>query len=86
VSVPQKDGLPEPTGATRIALFVRRAAALGVFLVWPALWFESRTIALATVGALAVQFTADLVAGIAHYREVMARPWPEVQPIDDDDW
>jgi hypothetical protein len=27
-----------------------------------------------------------LVMGITEYRRVMKRPWPDVAPLDDDDW
>ena len=27
-----------------------------------------------------------LVIGVAAYRSVMARPWPNVAPLDDDEW
>jgi hypothetical protein len=71
----------------RAAALVRSVGVLGVTLVLPAFWFESRTLALIAVGALTVEIAADVVAGIAHYREVMAREWPKVEPLDnEEDW
>jgi phage shock protein PspC (stress-responsive transcriptional regulator) len=31
-------------------------------------------------------FAWHLAAGVASYRAVMARPWPQVAPLSDDDW
>jgi hypothetical protein len=30
--------------------------------------------------------SCHLVVGVSAYRSVMARPWPEVAPLDDDEW
>jgi len=35
---------------------------------------------------LAVQLGRHLIAGGAAYRDVMARAWPKVAPLDDDPW
>jgi hypothetical protein len=31
-------------------------------------------------------FAWHLVVGLTTYRSVMARPWPQVAPLTDDDW
>jgi hypothetical protein len=31
-------------------------------------------------------FAWHLAVGITAYRSVMARPWPQVAPLEDDDW
>ena len=38
------------------------------------------------VGNLVLQIGSHLIVGGWAYRGVMTRPWPEVAPIDDDDW
>jgi hypothetical protein len=38
------------------------------------------------IGNVMLQISARLIVGTAAYREVMARPWPEVVPLDDDPW
>jgi hypothetical protein len=35
--------------------------------------------------ALGLRLAAHLAAAIANFRAVMARPWPQVQPLPDDD-
>jgi hypothetical protein len=38
------------------------------------------------VANLVVQIGFHLIVGGWAYRDVMTRPWPEVVPLDDDDW
>ena len=33
-----------------------------------------------------ITFAWHLVVGVMSYRSVMARPWPHVAPLPDDDW
>jgi len=40
---------------------------------------------IAVLGVLGVVLS-DLVRGVSAYRRVMARPWPDVPALDDDDW
>jgi Kef-type K+ transport system membrane component KefB len=35
------------------------------------------------VGALV---SARVIVAFVHYRRVMGREWPQVKPLDDDDW
>jgi hypothetical protein len=65
--------LPACTFAMLIGMY---GAALG--------WRPAAFVMLA--GALG-RGSLDLVAGITLYRKTMARPWPRVAPLaDDDDW
>jgi hypothetical protein len=47
--------------------------------------FQSRLAVLTAVAAFAAVLTFHLVAGIIEYRKTMRRPWPDVQPLPDDD-
>jgi hypothetical protein len=38
------------------------------------------------LAGLVVQIGARLIVGTTAYRDVMARPWPKVAPLDDDPW
>jgi hypothetical protein len=38
------------------------------------------------IANLVVQSGSHLIVGAWAYRDVMTRPWPEVAPLDDDDW
>ena len=39
------------------------------------------------ISGLLLQLSLDVLVGVASYRDVMNRPWPDVTPLDeDDDW
>ncbi len=38
------------------------------------------------LGAICTQFASHLAIGILWYREVMRRPWPNVEALGDDEW
>jgi hypothetical protein len=38
------------------------------------------------IANLVVQIGSHLIVGAWAYRDVMTRPWPNVEPLDDDDW
>ncbi len=46
----------------------------------------SRTGAWLLLGALVGLFASHLAISVVSYRRVMSRPWPEVEPLPDDDW
>lgn len=66
----------------RIAAPLAMAGILAGFLTAIAGW---RIGAFVMLGAVCLDFTWHLAAGIAGYRSVMRRPWPKVAPLDDDD-
>ena len=37
------------------------------------------------IAAFGIRLVTHLAAGFAGYRDAMARPWPQVPPLDDDD-
>jgi hypothetical protein len=61
--------------ASSIATYVFVGAALG--------WKGAAYLAIV---ALLACFGARVAAGVVSYRDAMRRPWPEVQPVLDDDW
>jgi hypothetical protein len=44
------------------------------------------TLAIVLLVAAGVVVLASLARGITHYRRVMRREWPKVEPRNDDDW
>jgi hypothetical protein len=48
--------------------------------------FGWRPAAFVMIGALGVIVLSHLTVGVVSYRRTMARPWPRVSPLDDDDW
>jgi hypothetical protein len=46
-------------------------------------WRPGAYFMLAGLGGLLV---GHLVVGFTEYRRIMRQPWPEVAPLDDDDW
>lgn len=56
------------------------AGAYGGALGW-------RVAALVMLAAVSGQIGGHLLVGLTEYRRAMRRPWPKVQPAqDDDDW
>jgi hypothetical protein len=45
-------------------------------------WFPGIYLVLAGFGG---HLAGHLLVGVAGYRDVMSRPWPQVSPLDDDD-
>jgi hypothetical protein len=45
----------------------------------------SRVGAYLMLGALGGTISVHLVVGVIGYRRAMARPWPRVSPLDDED-
>lgn len=39
-----------------------------------------------TIAAVLGYNVSHLAIGVSEYRRVMQRPWPEVPPLDDDEW
>jgi hypothetical protein len=75
--------------------FWMRLASGGYFLLFLAFYgsvfagfvFASRLAVLVALLAFVTTLTVHLVASIIVYRQVMARLWPTVEPLaDDDDW
>jgi hypothetical protein len=58
------------------------ALIVGMFL----LAAEWRPAAVLVVGALGGLIAGHLALGAVAYRRVMRRPWPQVAPLQDDDW
>jgi hypothetical protein len=46
---------------------------------------KSRALALVAFAVIVVQFAVHITAGVLSYRQTMARPWPRVPPLVDDD-
>jgi len=44
------------------------------------------TLGIVLLVVAAVVVLASVARGITHYRSVMRRDWPKVEPRDDDDW
>ena len=42
--------------------------------------------ALLLLGGLVARLANHLVVGVAGYRWTMSHPWPQVRPLEDDDW
>jgi hypothetical protein len=66
-----------------------RQALVALIVVGALLALVDSTLGAALVGvALGSLVVAQVTISLRHYRRVMARPWPVVAPIadDDDDW
>lgn len=48
--------------------------------------FGWRPSAVLLVASVVVFVAFHLVAGVSIFRRTMARPWPPVPPVEDDDW
>ena len=72
----------------RIALvwsLVVLASMFVIIIAGYAAAFGFRWAAFILIGALAARHAANLTLGFIRYRETMARPWPRVEPVDDDE-
>jgi hypothetical protein len=79
----------EPSARARASGSAVGVLLAGVMLVGVLIAFSGATWGIVlTIAGLAMVFALDLVIGIRSYRWVMRRPWPRVQPVedDDDDW
>jgi hypothetical protein len=80
------DDPPLPRAVSLLVKVAAPLAMLGIifgFLTAIAGW---RIGAFVMLGAVCLDFTWHLVAGIAGYCSVMRRPWPKVAPLEDDEW
>jgi hypothetical protein len=56
-----------------------------LFGVLGGLLLGSRVGAIVALIALCASLTLHVMNGLIEYRRVMRRPWPRVEPLDDDD-
>ena len=61
------------------ALAALCAGAFGAAAGWDAA-------VLLLLGGLVARLASHLVVGVAGYRWAMGHPWPDVRPLEDDDW
>ena len=55
--------------------------------VFAGLAFQSRTAAYAALAGFLATVSVHVIVSVVYYRRVMAREWPKVEPLDDDeDW
>jgi hypothetical protein len=75
------------TRTIRLATHARSAFALLTLIGALAAAADRRAGAWALVAGFVGTLAAQLVMGIAGYRRVMSRPWPDVRPLaDEDEW
>jgi len=74
--------------AARLWYLLREASFLGLFAGVGIAFLDAGAGAAVIALAAAVLVVSQVWISLVHYRRVMARPWPAVAPLpdDDDDW
>jgi xanthine/uracil permease len=76
-----------PTARERVLAYGDFASTVLIFVGAFASVFVGVTGALVMLAGFAGSLAIHLIVGIVEYRRVMARPWPKVPRLDDeDDW
>ena len=70
------------TSAEPLALASSSLLFAGIIL----LGFLPRVAGCVLIVGVTTRIAAHVVTGIVCYRETMSRPWPDVAPVQDDDW
>jgi hypothetical protein len=77
---------PSAAGSSLIAGQVDRTCTLIVVVGFVAAALGWAPGIAGMLAGLAGGFLSHLAAGVAGYRRVMSSPWPQVRPLDEDDW
>jgi hypothetical protein len=74
--------------AARLWYLLRETSFLGLFAGVGIAFLDAGAGAVVIVGAATLLVVSQVWISLGHYRRVMARPWPAVKPLpdDDDDW
>ena len=74
--------------AARLWYLLRETSFLGLFAGVGIAFLDAGAGAIVIVAAATVLVVSQVWISLSHYRRVMARPWPAVEPLpdDDDDW
>jgi hypothetical protein len=71
--------------AARLWYLLRETSFLGLFAGVGIAFVAGSAGAAVVVAAASVLVVSQVWIALSHYRRVMARPWPAVAPVDDDD-
>ena len=74
--------------AARLWYQLRETAFLGLFVGVGVAFLDAGAGAAVVAAAAGLLVVSQIWISLGHYRRVMARPWPAVAPLpdDDDDW